>query len=81
MVEPDIQEADHPAVQAIEHMGRSVTERSGNRHTVRVFHSGQLGDEGRTIEQTLAGTDEWYSLRGLVPQHVELMPKDKDCGF
>jgi tripartite ATP-independent transporter DctP family solute receptor len=51
----DIQEADHPAVQAIEHMGRSVTERSGNRHTVRVFHSGQLGDEGRTIEQTLAG--------------------------
>jgi tripartite ATP-independent transporter DctP family solute receptor len=51
----DIQEADHPAVQAIEHMGGSVTERSGNRHTVRVFHSGQLGDEGRTIKQTLAG--------------------------
>jgi TRAP-type C4-dicarboxylate transport system substrate-binding protein len=51
----DIQEEDHPAVQAVRHMGRSVTERTGGRHTLEVFHSGQLGDEGHTIQQTLAG--------------------------
>jgi len=51
----DIQEENHPTVQAIRHMGQSVNERSGERHTVKVFHSGQLGDEGRTLEQTLAG--------------------------
>jgi TRAP-type C4-dicarboxylate transport system substrate-binding protein len=51
----DIQEENHPTVQAIRHMGQAVSERSGERHTVKVFHSGQLGDEGRTLEQTLAG--------------------------
>ncbi|HMF24803.1 MAG TPA: TRAP transporter substrate-binding protein [Pseudolabrys sp.] len=51
----DIQEEDHPAVQAVRHMGRAVTERTGGRHTVEVFHSGQLGDEGNTIQQTLTG--------------------------
>jgi tripartite ATP-independent transporter DctP family solute receptor len=51
----DIQEENHPTVQAIRRMGQAVSERSGERHTVKVFHSGQLGDEGRTLEQTLAG--------------------------
>jgi Bacterial extracellular solute-binding protein, family 7 len=51
----DIQEENHATVQAIRHMGQAVSERSGERHTVKVFHSGQLGDEGRTLEQTLAG--------------------------
>jgi TRAP-type C4-dicarboxylate transport system substrate-binding protein len=48
-------EIQEPTVQAIRHMGQAVSERSGERHTVKVFHSGQLGDEGRTLEQTLAG--------------------------
>jgi hypothetical protein len=35
----DIQGEDHTAVQAIGHMGRSVTERTGGRHTLEVTAS------------------------------------------
>ena len=51
----DIQSADYPTVQAIEYLGRLIRERTGGRHNVRVFHSGQLGEEGETIIQTRAG--------------------------
>jgi tripartite ATP-independent transporter DctP family solute receptor len=36
-------------------MGRLVAERSNGRHTIRVFHSRQLGEEKDTIEQTRVG--------------------------
>ena len=51
----DIQAADYPTVQAIEHMGRLVAQKSGGRHTIRLFHSRQLGEESDTIEQTRVG--------------------------
>jgi tripartite ATP-independent transporter DctP family solute receptor len=51
----DIQEESYPAVQALGHMDQLVTERTGGHHRIRVFHSGQLGDEGQTIAQGLAG--------------------------
>ena len=51
----DTQSEDYPTVQALRYMGRVITEKSGGRHQIRVFHSRQLGEEKETIEQTRAG--------------------------
>ncbi len=36
-------------------MDQLVTQRTDNRHSIRVFHSRQLGEESQTIEQTRVG--------------------------
>ncbi|MBA7476014.1 Solute-binding protein [subsurface metagenome] len=36
-------------------MGRQISERTGGRHEIKVFHSRQLGEEKETLEQTRAG--------------------------
>src|SRR3954468_19411608 len=51
----DIQEESYPPVQALRYMDQLVTERTGGRHRIRVFHSRQLGEESQTIEQTRVG--------------------------
>ncbi|CEJ15366.1 2,3-diketo-L-gulonate-binding periplasmic protein YiaO precursor [bacterium YEK0313] len=51
----DTQMADYPTVRALEHMGRLILERSRGRHSLRIFHSSQLGEEKATIEQTRIG--------------------------
>src|SRR5262245_48711838 len=51
----DIQEENYPTVQALRYMDQLVTERTGGRHRIRVFHSRQLGEESQTIEQTRVG--------------------------
>ncbi|QCK88740.1 TRAP transporter substrate-binding protein [Phreatobacter aquaticus] len=51
----DTQTADYPTVVALERMGQLVRERSQGRHTLRIFHSRQLGEEKETIEQTRIG--------------------------
>jgi len=51
----DIQEENYPTVQALLYMDKLVTERTGGRHHIRVFHSRQLGEESQTIEQTRVG--------------------------
>ena len=51
----DTQVADYPTVQALEYMGRLIAERTGGRHSIRIFHSRQLGEEKETIEQTRVG--------------------------
>jgi tripartite ATP-independent transporter DctP family solute receptor len=51
----DIQEENYPTVQALQLMDRLVTERTDKRHSIRVFHSRQLGEESQTIEQTRVG--------------------------
>jgi tripartite ATP-independent transporter DctP family solute receptor len=51
----DIQEESYPTVQALRFMDQLVTERTGGRHRIRVFHSRQLGEESQTIEQTRVG--------------------------
>jgi tripartite ATP-independent transporter DctP family solute receptor len=51
----DIQEESYPTVQALRFMDQLVTERTGGRHHIRVFHSRQLGEESQTIEQTRVG--------------------------
>jgi len=51
----DTQSEDYPTVQALNFLARAVGERSAGRHTIRVFHSRQLGEEKETIEQTRVG--------------------------
>ncbi len=51
----DTQNEDYPTVQALHYMGSLVTERSGGRHQIKVFHSHQLGEEKETLEQTRVG--------------------------
>lgn len=51
----DIQEENYPTVQALRMMDQLVTQRTDKRHSIRVFHSRQLGEESQTIEQTRVG--------------------------
>ena len=51
----DTQNEDYPTVQALRFMGRQISERSGGRLEIKVFHSRQLGEEKETLEQTRAG--------------------------
>lgn len=51
----DTQAADYPTVQAIAMMGRLIEERTKGRHSLKMFHSRQLGEEKETIEQTRVG--------------------------
>jgi tripartite ATP-independent transporter DctP family solute receptor len=51
----DIQDESYPTVQALRFMDQLVSERTGGRHRIRVFHSRQLGEESQTIEQTRVG--------------------------
>lgn len=51
----DIQEESYPTVQALLYMDQLVQERTGGRHSIKVFHSRQLGEESQTIEQTRVG--------------------------
>lgn len=41
----DTQNEDYPTVQALGYVGSLVSERSGGRHQIKVFHSRQLGEE------------------------------------
>jgi tripartite ATP-independent transporter DctP family solute receptor len=51
----DNQVEDYPTVQALQYMARLITERTNGRHSMRVFHSRQLGEERDTIEATKVG--------------------------
>ena len=51
----DTQNEDYPTVQALRFMGHLISERSGGRHQIKVFHSRQLGEEKETLQQTRAG--------------------------
>jgi tripartite ATP-independent transporter DctP family solute receptor len=62
----DTQVADYPTVDALQFMARLVNERTGGRHTIRVFHSRQLGEEKDTIEGTRAGAIE-LNRTNIVP--------------
>jgi tripartite ATP-independent transporter DctP family solute receptor len=51
----DIQEENYPTVQALRMMDQLVTQQTDKRHSIRVFHSRQLGEESQTVEQTRVG--------------------------
>ena len=51
----DTHPSGYPTVQAVEHMGELLKERTDGRLCIEVFHSSQLGQEKDTIEQTQFG--------------------------
>lgn len=51
----DVHPMDYPTVQAVVHMGKLIAERTGGKHTVKVFGQSALGSEKDTIEQTKLG--------------------------
>ena len=51
----DIHPTDYPTVEAVSYLGKLVEERTQGRIKINVFHSGQLGQEKDTIEQTRFG--------------------------
>jgi tripartite ATP-independent transporter DctP family solute receptor len=51
----DTQAEDYPTVRALQFMAKQVAEKTQGRHSIRVFHSRQLGEEKETIEQTRVG--------------------------
>lgn len=69
----DVHPPDYPTVKAVEEMGRLMKERSNGRLSLQVFHSGQLGDEKDTIEQTKIGALQFNRINmapfnGIVPE-------------
>jgi tripartite ATP-independent transporter DctP family solute receptor len=51
----DVHPLDYPTVLAVGYMGKLITERTGGRHSVKVFPNGALGSEKDTIEQVRIG--------------------------
>lgn len=51
----DVHPEIYPTVQAVGYMGKLISERTGGRHSVKVFANGALGSEKDTIEQVRIG--------------------------
>ena len=51
----DVHPLDYPTVQAVQYMGKLISERSGGKNSVKVFGQSTLGSEKDTIEQTKIG--------------------------
>jgi tripartite ATP-independent transporter DctP family solute receptor len=69
----DIHPDGYPTVEAVEYMGEILKRESGGRLGIQVFHSGQLGEEKDTIQQTQFGVIDMNRinlapLNGLVPE-------------
>lgn len=51
----DVHPLDYPTVQAVQYMGKLISERSGGKNSVKVFGQSTLGSEKDTTEQTKIG--------------------------
>lgn len=51
----DVHPADYPTTAAVIHMGEKLSAQTDGRLSIRMFPSGQMGDEGATLEKTRAG--------------------------
>lgn len=71
----DTHPAGYPTVQALEHMGRLLAERSQGNLTLKVLHSRLMGEEAETIEHVRVGALDMARvnmapLNGLIPETV-----------
>lgn len=71
----DTHPADYPTVQALDHMGRVLAERTHGRMTLKVLHSRLMGEEAETIQHVRAGALDMARvnmapLNELVPETV-----------
>jgi tripartite ATP-independent transporter DctP family solute receptor len=71
----DTHPADYPTVQALEHMGRLLAERSQGRLSLKVLHSRLMGEETETIQHVRVGALDMARvnmapLTDMVPEAV-----------
>jgi tripartite ATP-independent transporter DctP family solute receptor len=68
----DVHPRDYPTVQAVEYMGKIISEKTGGKYNVKVFVSSTLGSENDVAEQVKIGTLDMSRLssatfHGIVP--------------
>lgn len=51
----DVHPADYPTVQAVNYMGKLISERTSGKYNIKVFPQSALGSEKDTVEQTKLG--------------------------
>lgn len=73
----DVHPADYPTVQAVNHMANLVKERSGGKHTIKVYPNGALGTERDNVEQLRIGALDMLRihvspLNSVVPETLVL---------
>ena len=51
----DVHPADYPTTAAVIHMGEKLSQQTDGRLSIKMFPSGQMGDESTTLEKTRAG--------------------------
>lgn len=69
----DVHPADYPTTAAVIHMGEKLSAQTDGRLSIRMFPSGQMGDESTTLEQTRAGAIDILRVSmspvgGILPQ-------------
>ena len=70
----DIQDESYPTVLALRFMDQLVTEKTGGRHRMRIFHSRQLGEESQTIEQTRVGAIDMNRINvGAIGNYAQVV--------
>jgi len=66
---------DYPTVQAMQYMGKILSERTQGRLSITVFHSRQLGEETDTIHMSQAGAVDL--LRISMSPFTDLIPETR----
>ena len=69
----DVHPADYPTTAAVIHMGEKLSQQTDGRLSIRMFPSGQMGDESTTLEKTRAGAIDILRVSmapvgGILPQ-------------
>lgn len=69
----DVHVRDYPTVQAVEYMGKLISEKTNGKYGVKVFVSSTLGNENDVAEQVKIGTLDMArlstaSFHGIVPE-------------
>jgi tripartite ATP-independent transporter DctP family solute receptor len=58
----DIHPDDYPTVMAVRYMGELIKQRTGGKHSIKVFSGGALGGEKDTIEQVKIGALDFVRI-------------------
>src|SRR5215468_7072944 len=70
----DVHPLDYPTVLAVGYMGKLVSERTGGRHSIKVYGNSALGSEKDTIEQVRIGALDMIRINVAPETMVPTMP-------
>lgn len=66
----DVHPEDYPTVRAVMHMGDLLKQRTGGKHSIKVFTGSQLGSEKDTIEQARIGALDFVRINVAAMNNV-----------